>query len=186
MRAQYLSSGGEQKNTFCLTRGNEAFLSQHIGDLDNPAIYTVFKQEIDFYTKMFDSEPQLIVHDLHPQYLSTLYAATEIGSLPKLVVQHHQAHFASVLAEHRLSGPAIGLIFDRMIAPETGVGISLFAPDWRPIPNVQLSTVWGSDRFAKTKPPEITSYGHNIELAWLYLHAVDVLGLSRRSALDRA
>ncbi|NLF80362.1 MAG: carbamoyltransferase HypF [Clostridia bacterium] len=107
-----LALGGEQKNTFCLTRGNEAFLSQHIGDLDNPAIYTVFKQEIDFYTKMFDSEPQLIVHDLHPQYLSTLYAATEIGSLPKLVVQHHQAHFASVLAEHHLSGPAIGLIFD--------------------------------------------------------------------------
>lgn len=107
-----LALGGEQKNTFCLTRGNEAFLSQHIGDLDNPATYRGFKQEIDFYIKMFDSRPQLIAHDLHPQYLSTQYAMTEVGPLPKVAVQHHQAHFASVLAEHRLGGPAIGLIFD--------------------------------------------------------------------------
>jgi hydrogenase maturation protein HypF len=107
-----LALGGEQKNTFCLSRDKEAFLSQHIGDLDNLATYASFKREIEFFTKMFASRPQLIVHDLHPQYLSTQYAFAEVGPLPRLAVQHHQAHLASVLAEHGLAGPAIGLIFD--------------------------------------------------------------------------
>jgi len=79
----------------------------------------------------------------------------------------------------------IALIFDRMIHPESGVGISMFLADWTPIPNVQLGTVWGSDRFAKEKPVEITSYGHNIELAWLYLHALDILGIPREKSLAR-
>lgn len=70
----------------------------------------------------------------------------------------------------------IELIFERMVDPATGCGISMFASDWRPLANQQLGTVWGSDRFEPAgKPPEITSYGHNIELAWLYLHAVEVL-----------
>jgi len=72
-----------------------------------------------------------------------------------------------------------GLIFDRMVDRELGVGVAMFTPDWTPIPNLQLATVWGSDRFAKIKPPEITSYGHNIELAWLYLYSLDVLGRPR-------
>ena len=80
----------------------------------------------------------------------------------------------------------IALIFDRMIDPCLGVGISMFAPDWHPISNLQLGTLWGSDRFdAKAKPPEITSYGHNIELAWLYLHSQDVLGKDRKDGLSR-
>lgn len=79
-----------------------------------------------------------------------------------------------------------GLIFTRMLDPEIGVGTSMYAPDWRPIANVQLGTVWGSDRFGPAgKPPEITSYGHNIELAWLYLHSLDVLGVPREQAIPR-
>jgi len=78
------------------------------------------------------------------------------------------------------------LIFERMIDHATGVGISMFLADWRPVANVQLGTVWGSDRFGKAgKPPEITSYGHNIEFAWLYLHSLDVLGKLRQEALPR-
>ena len=80
----------------------------------------------------------------------------------------------------------IGLIFDRMIDPETRVGIAMFLPDWTPVANQQLGTVWGSDRFAESgKPPEMTSYGHNIELAWLHLHSQDVLGIPRADSLDR-
>jgi mannose 2-epimerase len=78
------------------------------------------------------------------------------------------------------------LIFDRMIDPETGAGIGFFKPDWQPIGNIELDTVWGADRFDKQgKPAEITSYGHNIELAWLYLHAQDILGNPRTESLDR-
>lgn len=80
----------------------------------------------------------------------------------------------------------IDLIFERMVDPETGVGIAMFAPDWTPVANQQLGTVWGADRFDEAgKPPEITSYGHNIELAWLYLHALDILGQSKRDGMER-
>ncbi len=79
-----------------------------------------------------------------------------------------------------------GLIFDRMIDAQTGVGISIFQPDWTPIPNIQLGTLWGADRFDPTgKPSEITSYGHNIELAWLYLHSLDILGIPREEGAPR-
>lgn len=74
------------------------------------------------------------------------------------------------------------LIFSRMIDPQTGCGVAMFEPDWTPINNVQLDTLWGADRFDdEGKPPEITSYGHNIELAWLYLHNV----ATRRAAGDK-
>jgi mannose 2-epimerase len=82
------------------------------------------------------------------------------------------------------------LIFERMVDPGTGCGISMFRPDWTPLANIQLGTVWGSDRFDPTgKPPETTSYGHNIELAWLTLHAEEVLergGAARDRARTRA
>lgn len=79
------------------------------------------------------------------------------------------------------------LIFSAMVDPSTGTGISMFSPDWTPIPNRQLGTLWGSDRFDPAgKPPDITSYGHNIELAWLYLHSLGVLGRDRREGLTRA
>ena len=79
------------------------------------------------------------------------------------------------------------LIFDRMVDPEWRVGISMFAPSWEPIANQQLGTLWGSDRFDPSgKPPEITSYGHNIELAWLYLHSLDILGTPKAEGLVRA
>ncbi len=78
------------------------------------------------------------------------------------------------------------LIFGRMVDPESGVGIAMFAPDWTPLPNVELGTLWGSDRFDDAgKPPEITSYGHNIELAWLYLHSLRATGRGTADAMPR-
>ena len=80
----------------------------------------------------------------------------------------------------------IDLIFDKMIEPKTGTGISMFTDDWKPIANVELDTVWGRDRFDEDgKSIDITSYGHNIEFAWLYLHAQDILGISRKKSLSK-
>lgn len=78
------------------------------------------------------------------------------------------------------------LIFTRLVDPATGTGISMTSADWTPLPNLQLGTLWGSDRFEPAgKPVSITSYGHNIELAWLYLHSLDVLGRDRAEGLAR-
>ena len=80
----------------------------------------------------------------------------------------------------------IDLIFDKMVDPKTGTGISMFTNERKAIANVELDTVWGRDRFDDDgKDTDITSYGHNIELAWLYLHAQDVLGIPREKSLDR-
>ncbi len=106
-----LACGGEQKNTFCLTKGRYAFLSHHIGDLENMETMTAFKQEIALYKKLFDIEPEVIVHDLHPEYLSTKFASEQAG-IPLIGIQHHHAHVAACMAEHGLDGKVIGVSFD--------------------------------------------------------------------------
>ncbi|MEG1538203.1 MAG: Sua5/YciO/YrdC/YwlC family protein, partial [Clostridiales bacterium] len=99
-----LAVGGEQKNTFCLVRGEDAFLSQHIGDLDEVNTYDGYRREIADFCRMFEVKPRLLAHDLHPQYLSTIYAKEyaekQDNPLTLCPVQHHHAHLASVLAEH--------------------------------------------------------------------------------------
>jgi len=106
-----LAVGAELKNTVCLTRGDRAFLSQHVGDLKNLEVYDSFKQTIIHMQSILEVRPELVAHDLHPDYYSTRYALEESG-LPTVAVQHHHAHLASCLAEHGEEGPAIGVIFD--------------------------------------------------------------------------
>jgi hydrogenase maturation protein HypF len=106
-----LAVGAELKNTICLTRGDRAFLSQHIGDLKNLEVYDSFRNTIDHLRRLLEVEPQRVAHDLHPDYYSTRYALEESG-LPAIAVQHHHAHLASCLAEHGIREPAIGVIFD--------------------------------------------------------------------------
>ncbi len=80
----------------------------------------------------------------------------------------------------------VSLIFSKMIDNNFGTGISMFTSDWQPIPNVELGTVWGADRFDdRGKSTDITSYGHNIECVWLYLHAQDILGRLRKESLQK-
>lgn len=105
-----LAVGPEVKNAFCLTQGQFAFMSPHIGDLENLSIYTGYLQTIDHYKKLFNLEPEVVAYDLHPEYLATKYALTL--ELPKVGVQHHHAHIASVLAEHGLYEKVIGVAFD--------------------------------------------------------------------------
>jgi hydrogenase maturation protein HypF len=106
-----LAVGAELKNTICLTRGDRAFLSQHVGDLKNLDVYDSFKQTINHLQSILEVRPERIAHDLHPDYYSTRYAIEESG-LPTVAVQHHHAHLASCLAEHGVESPAIGVIFD--------------------------------------------------------------------------
>jgi len=106
-----LAVGGELKNAICLLQGERAFLGQHLGDLKSLPAYDFFRENIAHLLKIFAAEPQLVVHDLHPAYLSTRWAR-ESQELPTLAVQHHHAHLAAVLAEHRAVGPAIGIILD--------------------------------------------------------------------------
>ncbi len=106
-----LAVGAELKNTLCLTRGDRAFLSQHVGDLKNLEVYASFKQTIAHLQSILEVQPETVAHDLHPDYDSTRYALEESGLEP-VAVQHHHAHLASCLAEHGVEEPSIGIIFD--------------------------------------------------------------------------
>ena len=106
-----LACGAELKNTICLTKANKAFLSQHIGDLENPATHDFFKLTIRHMQRILDVQPEIIAFDLHPDYLSSRYAQ-EQKDIKKIQVQHHHAHIVSAMAENRIDGPVIGLSCD--------------------------------------------------------------------------
>ncbi len=106
-----LACGAELKNTFCLGRGDHAFLSHHVGDLENYETLRSFTEGIVHFRRLFDVEPRIVAHDLHPEYLSTKYALEQDGCV-LAGVQHHHAHIASCLADNREAGPVIGVAFD--------------------------------------------------------------------------
>ncbi len=106
-----LACGAELKNTVCMTRKNQAFMSQHIGDLENMPSLDFFTRTIDQMKRILDIAPDLLAFDLHPDYLSTRYAQALKG-VEKVPVQHHHAHIVSCMAENKIEGPVIGLAFD--------------------------------------------------------------------------
>jgi hydrogenase maturation protein HypF len=106
-----LAVGGELKNTICLTKGRHAFLSQHIGDLENAESYSFFEEAIEHLQRILEITPVAIAHDLHPNYFSTRWALAQSG-LPQIGVQHHHAHIASCMAENHLDGRVIGIALD--------------------------------------------------------------------------
>lgn len=111
--APILAVGGELKNTICLLKDDKAFLSQHIGDLENLEAYNFFKMTVNHLERIFETKPELIVYDLHPSYLSTQWAK-EQTDVPTFGVQHHHAHLTACMAENKLENPVIGLIMDGM------------------------------------------------------------------------
>jgi hydrogenase maturation protein HypF len=128
-RRPVLACGAELKNTFCLAQGQHAFVSHHVGDLENAETLASFTAGIEHFRRLFDIEPQVIAHDLHPEYLSTKYAldlAEADPSLDLVGVQHHHAHIAACLADNGERGPVIGVAFD-------GTG---YGPD---------GTIWGGE-----------------------------------------
>ena len=127
-----LACGAELKNTFCLAQGRHAFVSHHVGDLENAETLRSFTEGIAHFGRLFGIEPQVVAHDLHPEYLSTKYAlelADADQRLDLIGVQHHHAHIASCLADNGHAaedGPVIGVAFD-------GTG---YGPD---------GTIWGGE-----------------------------------------
>lgn len=109
--AEILACGAELKSTFCLTKERHAFLSQHIGDLENYETLVFFQQTLDRMKELFRINPIAAAYDLHPMYLSTKLALALEG-VQKIGVQHHHAHVASCMAENGLTGKVIGVAFD--------------------------------------------------------------------------
>ena len=106
-----LAVGGELKNTICLTKGKHAFLSQHVGDLENVESYSFFQEAVQHLERILEIRPGIIAYDLHPDYFSTKWALQQSGA--ELVgVQHHHAHIASCMAENHLEGRVIGFALD--------------------------------------------------------------------------
>ncbi len=122
-----LAVGAHLKNTIALSVGRQVFLSQHIGDLDTPEACAAFERVIADFLRLYEVEPVVIAHDLHPDYFSTKYATSHIPNCSShIAVQHHHAHLASCLAENEVEGPALGVTWD-------GTG---YGPD---------GTVWGGE-----------------------------------------
>ncbi|MEP6922588.1 MAG: carbamoyltransferase HypF [bacterium] len=109
---QVLACGAELKNTFCLTRDNYAFVSHHIGDLENLETLRSFSEGIEHFRRLFHLAPEIVAYDLHPEYLSTKYALALEGGAGKVGVQHHHAHIASCMADNQIEGEVIGVALD--------------------------------------------------------------------------
>ena len=120
-----LACGAWLKNTVCLTRGNEAFVSQHIGDLDHAGARQMLEETVEHLCHILDVQPQAVAHDLHPDFYSTQFAQTYAAqrSLPVFAVQHHHAHIAAICAEHQVTEPVLGLALD-------GVGLGTDGSPW--------------------------------------------------------
>jgi hydrogenase maturation protein HypF len=110
-RQPIVAAGAELKNTFCVARGAEAYLSAHLGDLDTELALRAFGTDLELYLAMLDVRPGVIAYDLHPEYLATKWAL-EQPDVELVGVQHHHAHAAACLAEHAEEGPALALVFD--------------------------------------------------------------------------
>jgi hydrogenase maturation protein HypF len=109
-RRPLIGAGAELKSTFCVAHGDDAYLSPHLGDLDSELADLAFRRDLALYLDMLGVVPELIAHDLHPDYRATRWAQEQ--DLELVGVQHHHAHAAGCLAEHGESGPALALVFD--------------------------------------------------------------------------
>jgi hydrogenase maturation protein HypF len=136
-----LATGPEQKNTFCLARETHAFVSQHIGDMENAETLEAYERTLALYEEMFRVRPALVAYDLHPEYLSTKFALS-LG-LPAIGVQHHHAHIASVTAEHGILEKVVGIAYD-------GTGYGTDGTIWGG--EVLLADWSGFERFAHLRP----------------------------------
>jgi len=140
---QILGCGAELKNTFCLARDDYAFLSQHIGDMENLETMEHFENTIDLYKRLFRIEPTIVAHDLHPDYLATKYAqelADKSADIRLIPVQHHHAHAVSCMVDNGLDTPVIGVVLDG-----TGYGSD--------------GNIWGGE-FLVADYQEFTRMGH--------------------------
>jgi len=132
---QILACGAELKNTFCLTRDDHAFVSQHIGDMENAETLDHYENSIELYKKLFRIQPEIVACDLHPEYLPSKYAIKYAAEqiLPLVKVQHHHAHIISCMAENGVTEAVIGVAFDGVGYGTDGAvwGGEFLLADWR-------------------------------------------------------
>ncbi len=150
-----LGCGGELKNTIALGYENKVFLSQHIGDLDNPSAYNFFKESIDLFKKIFEKEPSCIAYDMHPEYLSSKWAKQQ--AMKTIPIQHHHAHLASVMTDNAISEPTIGLILD-------GTGYGADGTIWGG--EILIGDFFGFERFAWLEPFALLGGEAGIKQPW--------------------
>jgi hydrogenase maturation protein HypF len=170
-----LACGAHLKNTFCLAAGDEAFLGPHIGDLDNLEAARAFEEQVERLSRFLGIRPEAIAHDLHPDYVSTRYALAR-PEAAKVAVQHHHAHVASAVAEHRLDGPVLGLAWD-------GTGFGTDGTAW----GGELLLVEGArfERLGTLRPLRLAGGEQAIREVWrLALVALDD-AFSGAAPLDR-
>ena len=166
------AAGSEQKNTFAFARAGQAFVSQHIGDLEDADVYDAWLESKARFEKLFAIEPRALACDLHPEYLASKWARSEAfrTGLPLTEVQHHHAHIASVLGEHGLFGPCCGIAFD-------GTGFGADGAIWGG--EVLITNQVDYERFANFSyvpmPGGAACVKHPLRMAYGVLWAFDLL-----------
>jgi hydrogenase maturation protein HypF len=151
-----LACGAHLKNTFCITAGNSAFLGPHIGDLESVARLHAYETAIERMQELVGVTPRVLAHDLHPDYFSTRYALAREG-VETVGVQHHHAHIASVMAEHGLEGPVIGVAYD-------GTGFGTDGTSWGG--EILIADYRGFERFATFRPIPLAGGDQAIRQPW--------------------
>ena len=151
-----LALGAHLKNAVCVLRGREAFVSQHIGSLDNAATLAFLEETVAHLLAVLDVKPALIAHDLHPDYASTALALRLAGELgvPALAVGHHHAHIGAICAEHGVNGPLFGLALDGVgLGPDGGAWggelLRVDGADCRRLGHLRPLALPGGDRAAR-------------------------------------
>jgi hydrogenase maturation protein HypF len=178
-----LACGAELKNTFCLARGGHAFLSHHIGDLENYETYLAFTEGIEHLCRLLELTPRVVAHDLHPEYLSTKYALVR-RDVELVGVQHHHAHIAACLADCGEDGPVIGVAFD-------GLGFGLDGTLWGG--ELLIADLVGFERVGHLAPVPMPGGAAAVREPWRMavahldaagVDAVDDLAVARRHSTD--
>ena len=156
VRRPVLACGAHLKNTFCLAAGDEAWLGPHVGDLDNLEATRAFEEQVERLQRFLGIRPEVIAHDLHPDYASTRYALARPEPV-KVGVQHHHAHVASAMGEHGLEGPVLGLAWD-------GTGYGTDGTAW----GGELLLVHGGafERLATLRPLRLAGSDEAIRQVW--------------------
>lgn len=171
-RPAVFATGPEQKSTFCFARREDAFVSQHIGDLENVAAFDAWLEAKGVYERLFDLKAGLLAADRHPEYLSTKWAVREQdeNGTPLQQVQHHHAHVVSAMAENDLEGPVCGIAFD-------GTGYGEDGAIWGG--EVLLSNLRTFERFANfgyvPMPGGAACVKHPLRMAYGVLWQFDLL-----------
>lgn len=169
---ELLAVGSELKNTFTITRGEEAFVSQHLGDMEHVASFDNWLETKDLYEKLFHLQPTKLACDLHPEYVLSKWARTQASErdLPLTEVQHHHAHVVAAMAENELEGPVCGIAFD-------GTGYGVDGAIWGG--EVLLSNLTTFERFINVAyfplPGGTQAIHHTDRCAYGVLWAFDLL-----------